>query len=358
MKKTLTLLAILVAALSALAGENANTVKIGVILPLTGDSDSLGLPLLRAVKLFESECSKGNYKHQYKVIVEDDQLLARESAVIAQKFINIDHVDAIITFSSTAGNVITPQARNKNIPHLCISSDLKVADDKFSFLHWPNPEVEAAAGAHLVENLGGHRVAIMTVRHAGAMAVQKYFEAELKKRGIEIVGSELFNPGERDFRFQLAKMRELKPDVFVPIAFSPELEILLRQRKQTGITVKTTTMECFDFLADTSDVEGCFYVSAGLGTNDFQKRIMEATGKPTAYAVAYEYDMLNIIRSAYETMDRPDHAMAARYIRQLKDFPSALGTTSMGPNGRIDSPVSIFRIIHGKQTPTSWEDVK
>jgi len=358
MKRTLCLLLALGLHLMAFAKEDANTVKIGVILPLSGDSATYGEPLLRAVKLFETECKTGTYKHNYKVLVEDNQMQGRETALILQRLINVEHIDAILDFSATSGNVVFPQARLKQVPHICLASDPKTADGKFNFLHWPTPESEARLSVDLIKRLGCHRVALMTVRHAGALAVVDELVAKLKEEGMKVAANEVFNPGERDFRFQLAKIRELKPDVFIPLAFSPEIDILLRQRKQVGLDTKVTAIECFDFLNDASDAEGCYYISAGLGTTDFQKQLLAATGKPTGYAVAYQYDMLNIIRIAYESMDAPNHAAAAEWIANMKNFPAAVGNVSMGSDGRINSTPGLFRIVHGKQTTARWEEVK
>ncbi len=363
MKKILGVLILTAVALIAFADnpfakDEPNTVKIGVILPLTGNMAQVGQPQLAAIELFKKECEKGNYKHKYKVIVEDGALTGRMMAEAAMKLITVDHVSGIVDFSSSCGNIVFPRARDTSTPQLCLSSDPKTADGKFNFNHWTITETEAYTFVDLVQKLGAKRVAILAMRHQGSMALVNLIEPELKKRGVEVVYSEYFNPGERDFRTTLLKIRETKPDFLIPVAFSPEAEIILRQRKQIGLDVKISTIECFDFLDYPADAEGLFYISGASGTPEFDQRLFAATGKHSVYAIPYTYDCLNIIRSAYESMDKPDHAAAAKWISQMKDFPSALGTISMRPDGRIESPASLFRIVKGKPTRASWDDVK
>lgn len=360
MKKLFSTLLILAAALFAFGADakSDRPIKIGVILPLTGNMAQVGQPQLAAVELFKAECAKNSYKHKYEIIVEDDALTGRMTAEAAMKLINVDNVDGLVTLSSGSGNIVAARAKNSGTPHLCVASDPKIADAKTNFLHWALPETCAHDFVNLIEKLGGKRIAILALRQQGSMTLMKLAEPEMKKRGMEIVYNEYFNPGERDFRTTLLKIKETKPNLFIPFAFSPEMEIILKQRKHMGLDAKVSTMECFDMLDYTPDAEGLFYITEGRGTPKFIRQLGAMTGKASNWGVPYTYDCLNILRAAYETMDTPNRAAAAKYISQLKDFPSALGTISMRPDGRIESPASLFRIVNGKPTPAKWEDVK
>ena len=336
-----------------------DTVKIGVILPLSGNNAGLGRPQLSAIKLFEKECERTDYKHNYKLIIEDNQLTARASAEAVNKLINIDHVDGIVSLFCDAGHVLAPRMRAAKIPHVnCVCSDDSVAEGQFNFVHWPYPEKECKAFADLIEKIGGKRIAILSAQQPGCLALTKATEAELKKRGITVTTVQKFIPGERDFRITLMKIRETNPDTLIPFAFTPEMEIILRQAKQLDFRPKITTLELFDFVADLSDAEGLYYVSGGAATEEFNKNLIEVSGQGSSYGVPTIYDGLNLIRSAYETMDKPDRVAAAKWISQAQDFPSAMGKITVNKSGRIDSELGFYRVVKGKPTPVKFEDIK
>jgi branched-chain amino acid transport system substrate-binding protein len=346
-------------ALTAFASENANTVKIGVILPLTGNMAQVGEPQLAAVELFKKECATGHYKHKYQIIVEDDAFTGRLTAEAANKFINVEHVDAMISFGSTAGNIIAPRARAAKIPHISAgTSDKKVADGIYNYINWAPPEREAVYLADTLQKMGGRRVAFLTARQQGLMAIEDAAERELKKRGYPFISNTFFIPGERDFRTTLLKIQKQRPDILIPLGFSPEEEIILRQKKQLGFEAKVTSVESFDLMDSFDDAEGLFYVSGSLGSGEFQEELLKTTGKKSYLGVPYTYESLNLIRAAYESQPTVDHAAAARWVSNVKDRPSALGPLSTSRDGRIDSPAAFFQIVHGKPTPVTLEQIK
>ena len=201
MKRTSFCFALLFLVLALNAAADSNLVKIGVILPLSGDNAGLGQPQLAAVKLFEKECAEGHYRHQYKLVIEDNQLTPRASAEAANKLIYIDHVDGIVSLFCDAGHVLAPMIKKHQIPHVnCVCSDDTIPDGVFNFSHWPLPAKECASFVDLIQKQGGKRVTIVSMRQPGCVALTRGTLDELKKRGMPAVDVQYFNPDERDFR--------------------------------------------------------------------------------------------------------------------------------------------------------------
>jgi len=357
MKKLLALLFVLTCSL-VLAKEDTNTVKIGVIQQLTGNLAQVGQPQLAAIELFKKECQTGSYKHKYQVLVEDDAMTGRLTAEAANKFININHVDALVTFGSSSGNVLAARAKTAHIPHMAVASDAKIADGCYNFINWAPPEREAVCLADIIKKLGGKRVAFITGRQQGLMAIEAAAEKELKKRGLPFISNIYFTPGERDFRTLLLKVREQHPDIFVPLGFSPEEEIILRQGKEMGIEAKITSVESFDLMDNFENAETLFYVSGSLGSPDFQERLTRASGKSSFLGVPYIYESMNLLRAAYESAPNIDHAAASQWLSRVKEFPSSLGKISTSRDGRIDSQAAFFQIVKGKPVPVTLDQIK
>ncbi len=335
----------------------AETVKIGVILPMSGNSAELGQKQMRAVALFKKDLEQNTYRHKYEIIVEDDQLTPRLTAQAAQKLINVDHVQALISLNSAAGNVIAPQARAHQILHVGLAVDPKIADAKFNFLHAVQVEAKVELFAKILQAMQAKRVAMLCLKQQATLKFEELARKRLGELGIEIAESQFFNPGERDFRILLTRIREKKPDVFVPHGFSPEMEIILRQAKQLGLGLPITTSVSFDFMNDLSDAEGYFYVSECYTTDEFEKRMLAETGLPSAFAVPYTYDALCMLRAAFESAPNANPAEAGGFLAKMKDFPSSLGPVSMQADGRTNPPAGLFRIVGGKAVRARLEDI-
>ncbi len=341
---------------SALGAQEV--VKIGAILPISGDMAHIGTPIAKAIKMFRNDCQTHTYRHRYEVLLEDDQFIRSKTAQAAQKLINIDHVDALAYIGSGSGNVLKPRISAAQIPGIGWVSDTSVADGQYSFIHCTQPEEEAIVLGDIAEALGVKSAAFLTMKNQATLAFQKAAEAEFKKRGIAVVFSESFSPGERDFRVVLLRAREAKPELFVPLSMSPEMEIILRQRKQIGLSCPVSSIESLDAIADFTDAEGCFYASVGGATPEFAARVERELGEMPRWGAPYFYDILCLIRAAYESSPTADRAEATAWLRQFKDFPSALGSLTMDARGFVRSPAGLYKIEGGKSRQATIEEVK
>jgi ABC-type branched-subunit amino acid transport system substrate-binding protein len=121
--------------------SSEKTIKIGIVATLEGPGALFGQSAVKAIELAQADL--GSVKYQYEVIVEDDNGNAGKSASAAQKLINIDKVDAIISVSSLAGNAVKPIAEEAGVPHISNSSDLGIANTKTGFVLSVLPDDEA-----------------------------------------------------------------------------------------------------------------------------------------------------------------------------------------------------------------------
>ena len=84
-------------------------IKIGLILPLTGDAADIGQAQKNAVELALEQLKDSNIQ----LIFEDDRLQTNDAVTAAQKLVNVDKVDAIIGPSwSGAALAVAPIAES------------------------------------------------------------------------------------------------------------------------------------------------------------------------------------------------------------------------------------------------------
>lgn len=357
MKKIFTLLFTLAA-----VALQAEVVKIGVILPLSGNNANLGQWQRDALKLVEKELAERKTKHTYQLVVEDDQLSGRLTAEALNKLINLDRIAGLVTFTSGSGNVAAPRAQQAKVVHFGIASDNKVASGEWNFIHWTRPEAEVKLLVEFLKKKGYQRLAILVLRQQGLQAITTELKKQLQGTDIQIVDETNFNPGERDFRIILAKIAEKKPDIFFPGAFSPELQIILRQRKQAGLDCPVTTIEAFDFLesGDKALVSGAYSVSGSTPSGQYLKSMQNIGIKEPGPYSGFTYDSLNLIIDALEQCPEPnkDRAPALAYLNNVKDRSAAVGRISIDKDGIVHSPAGLYQVVGDKNIPVKLEDVK
>ncbi len=119
-------LAVIAFSVSAIAADKP-LIKIGVSAPLTSDNAHLGESMRDAMTMAK-ENLPADTKFDYEIIFEDDGLEAKRAALAANKLVSVDKVDALVSFSSGTGGVISPIAEQNKKIHFGIASAQSVAD--------------------------------------------------------------------------------------------------------------------------------------------------------------------------------------------------------------------------------------
>jgi branched-chain amino acid transport system substrate-binding protein len=323
------------------------TIKIGVIAPMTGNLAFMGEGI-RAAILTANE-NMGNTKNKYEVIFEDDQLDAKKSASAANKLLSADNVDAFVTFSSVTGNVVAPIAEQNKVVHFGIASDSNVAKGKYNFIHWTPPSEENKVFIAELQRRGIKKLGIFEAQ--GAADGIPDLKQQLKGTGIEIVTDQVFNFGEKDFRTTIAKVKNSGAEIYLLMAFSPELEILAKQMKEAGITTPITSIESFELSEQSALFEGEWYINSADPTADFTSKFNAKTGKSPTLGAANAYDIFNLIVAANEKIEGTSEPTSDKVVNELMtitNFSGALGNLNFNEDGLVVSKAAVRMIKDGK----------
>src|SRR3989338_389957 len=137
--------------------SSSETIRIGVIAPLSGDVAFIGEGMRNAFVLAQSQNPQG---YKYELIFEDGKFDPTTSLTAAQKLIYQDKVKAIITFSSGIGKVISPLAQKEQVIHFAIASDPTIAAGLYNFIHWTPPAEENRVFVQELQNRNINKLAI------------------------------------------------------------------------------------------------------------------------------------------------------------------------------------------------------
>ena len=332
-------------------------VKIGVTLPLTGAMAQLGQQGKKAIELRLSEVEKDS-KFDYKVIFEDDQLQSSKEFTNAQKLINFNNVDVMISGFAGGASAISNLAKEKQVVYWNFQWTDEIAKSSpFSFTYNQMPNDVAKVWLDTAYQKGHRKIAIVNNEtHAGG----EYLINEIKKEisnysGMEVVTIERVPLFGSDLRTILLKMNSKKPDIYLSLLLNPTVDEFAKKMKEQGINMPISSINRFEHSQEKTLFEGNW----GVGANDynqdfFDKYTQKYQEKITSEMAPYAYDVMDIIIQAYEKNNtKRDGKKLSDTLLQMKNYKGSFGTTRLDSDGIFYVPVVIGKIKGGKFIPVT-----
>jgi branched-chain amino acid transport system substrate-binding protein len=227
------------------SAADGNTVKVGVVVSLTGGSAPFGTQQKLALELAQSDINAagllGGKKLEFDF--QDDHSDVAQSTTIYSKLINTERVAAIIgPTSSTSAKTTSHIAQNSKVPVLLVSSSAsKGITDVGSYI-WRDsltdlqlvPQAVSAAKKKFGLKRG---VLLYASDDASTQSSAEAFEASMRSNGIDVVKKLSFTSTDKDFASQLTEAKNASPDALFVSAVPQGGVGLLKQARQMGMTL-------------------------------------------------------------------------------------------------------------------------
>ncbi len=322
--------------------SESETIKIGIVAPLTGGASVYGTNLVMGAELALKDLAGKKYK--YELIIEDDNTNPATSASAAQKLINIDKVQAILSVTSGTGNAVKAIAAAAKVPQICLCSDLRVAGDGNSFTNILLAPDETKTWLVEARNRGVKTIAILGQNQSGFNLILDSLREQTASEGITIVYDEKFETTVRDFNTGIAKARAAKPDLVLIGFFPPQLDAIGQQLKNLGVT-NIAGIATFSIGAEPALFNGKWYSDASLADVSFQG-VFEKAYPDTRFNVRvapYAYDSFNLLVNGFES------GSVAKYLLDATSYSGKAGVaTKKAGESSFHSPIGIWEIKDGK----------
>ncbi len=329
-------------------------VTIGITLPLTGDIAMLGQSNKNAIQLAYSKLDTKNMKYDYKLVFEDDGFKPATGATTANKLISVNKADAVISFGSPVGNVVSPIAEAAGVPHINdFASDPHVAAGQYNYVHYTPASEDAKLFIRELERRGISKIVFFGQQdNPGSAAIINAFLDGVKSTKIQVLSTQMVVTGTRDFRTQISKVKDLDAELYVLELSSPELETATKQLRTAGVKTPVSSMETFEFSDQLSLFEGMWYVNSADATPWFMDLYTKTYGQAPKFGAANGYDALNMIVQSVESAGNgvtvPSRSEINSRIAGIKGFDGALGTgMSMGSDHLVVSKAVVRMIKDG-----------
>lgn len=332
--------------------SSQQVMKIGVIGPMSGNNAALGQNCRQGLEFARSKLQAGGIDYQF--IFEDDGFQPARAASAANKLINIDRVDALITCSAVSGSAAAPIAAAKQqFIMTVIASEAKIASQSpYSFVHWPSPSKEAEKLLELFAKINAHKIVFFVENHPGAKALGDAAIAATKASGRKAIEYN-FMSTERNFSDIVLKADAQNADMWVLLTLQPGINIIGKRIAELGIKTPYTTEEIPTFMEDKSMFENIEFVDVYDGEPEMIRQYMEKYQTNNLYGVAFAYDSLMIINQlAGEFFHRekrlPNSEELASALRNLKGYSGAVGPVIVDKDGILQTEAVIKKVENGK----------
>lgn len=331
------------------------TVKIGISIPLTGDLGYAGETNKIAINMVLEKWKKINTKYNYKIIVEDNRYEPRVVKMTINKLINMDKVNALVSFWTMPGKLFTEANNNSSnpIPHLACSwgKDVMVGDYNFN----NDPSIESYVNI-LIKKLKKENIkniGFIFQNTADDIEMQEAIVDKIRKTDINITFNENFNYGSKDYRTFLSKVKNMPTEIIYFHLFQNDLNTLYKQMREFNINLPLTTIDYFEEVEDKRPFEGNWFITTNIGDYDFLEYWRNNYELLPASCITNTYDNIDILISSFENAEAeeekiPTSESLLKYLKSLKTWDGVSGDLTFRENGQIDYEPKLAIIKNGK----------
>lgn len=217
-------------------------VKIGVILPLSGNTAIYGAEAMRAIEILKQPEYNSDPRYKFVYEIQDGACGIGNSSITAAQHLINKNVSGMIVGCSGEVLQIAPLVESKKIPVIAIRAGSPDVREAGEFVYRTYPDLTNGVNLLLNEvRASGHqKIAILTEINSFTSSIKKMLVGSNEKE--KFVVDEEFLPDETNYLPILTKAKLKKPDLYyLNMANPTSYQNILKQMRQLGITVEILT---------------------------------------------------------------------------------------------------------------------
>jgi branched-chain amino acid transport system substrate-binding protein len=207
---------------TAASAQAQSTVKIGALLPMTGQQQSTGVQIANAIRLYMAQNGDTVAGKKVQLIIKDDGASPDNSKRLAQELIVKDNVNFVVGFGVTpTALAVAPLATEAKIPEVVMAAGTSIITERSPYIvrtSFTLPQSTVIIANWALKN-GIKKVVSMVSDFAPGVDSENSFRETFTKGGGQIVESIRVPLANPDFAPFLQRARDAKPDavfIFVP----------------------------------------------------------------------------------------------------------------------------------------------
>jgi ABC-type branched-subunit amino acid transport system substrate-binding protein len=333
-------------ALFAAGPAAAQDVKIGAVIPLTGDLQAYGSSSANGIRLAVDEINQagGVLDEKLGLSIGDSRTTPQAGVDAANKLASIQNVAGIV--GAMSSGVTIPVAKSvaseKGVPQISNASTSPVItdleDNGYLFRTVPSDALQGVALGNVAYDQGYRSVSIMYVNNAYGEGLATEFTKQFEKRGGEVPASLPYEKGKASYRGELGKAAKGGAEALALIGYPENGTTILRQALEEGYFKKFVFTDGMK-APEVVDNIGGQYLKNSVGTaptspeetdakKHFRQAYSEAYGElPPKPFIDTAYDGVYLLALAMQKAGSTDREKVRDMLHEVANPPG----TKVGP---------------------------
>ncbi len=353
----------------SLVGCPGSGIKIGVVLPLTGNAAVYGTAIQRGIELAHEQSGRMLDGKPVELVVVDSGSDPERAKNELRKLYNDGALVAIGGVTSAEALAMVKVADDES--HTLVSPSASLPQltgiSENFFRIFPSDFAEGTVMArYAYDDLRLRNGVILAKEETYAKGIQKVFADEFQRKGGRIVETVEFPNNTSDFSALADRAATLKPDFVYVAAYAGEGSRLiqdLRHHQYTGLILTTSSFAAAEAISKAgAAAELVYFTQSSFETEGdltphgaaFVKSFKERYGSvPDLYA-AHGFDALNVIFEAY----RQGGTSAISFwkgMRGVRELAGVTGVLQFDEKGDVQKFPHVYVVRGGKAVDIEME---
>ena len=341
---------------------SAKTLRIGSMGPLTGpyaaDGNDIKNGVLCAIDVINDQGGLPGYD-KIELFPQDSACDPKQAVAAANKLINLEVTGVVGAYCSSSTIPASATLAEEDILMITPASTHQDVTDRglpYMFRMCGRDDDQApAAVKFMMEGLKAKSIFIVDDKTTYSQGLADGVRVNAKKNGMQVLGHDHVNQGDKDFSAVLTKIKRANPDVFyMSLQNHASGSLMAIQARRMGLKAKILSQDAMyhpNFVKVAKAAAEGVYVTYGYTDKTtpafkaYEKRFTASYGEIGAYGT-YAYDAAMAYFKAVKMAGTTDPAKVKAALLKL-DFQGASKHVKFKKNGDSGSSYVAFKITDG-----------
>ena len=340
--------------------QKQGVIRIGIILPLTGELANFGNTVLDGINLKLSE-AENEKSLEINVVLEDSKGQPNLALSAFNKLVNINRVNCVIgDLTSSATLALVPESRRRNILLISPTASNPALTNISPFFYrvYPSDVIDAKiAASYCFDNLVARNASIVYLNNDYSTGLKDEFTRVFTNLGGKIIETISFESHVNDFRTIIARIKNGQSDLVYIIGHPLGIANFLRQSKELNLDVNffsNVAAEDREFLTTAGNAaNGLYFTAPAFDLQSDDEKIQDFVSRfrkkynylPDVHAVK-GYDLMTILMSSFDNGHFTSKEIK-NFIDRTKIFHGISGEYRF-VNGDVELPIAIKKYVNGE----------
>ena len=339
------ILVILALIFSSPKSKDDGILRIGAVLPMTGPSSIFGDSISKGMRLALSEVGD----NKIKLIIEDTQANPSFGLSAYQKVVDQNSKVVVSAFSGVSVPLTKIALQNKIPLIMTIVAGANVTND-LSYRYYAKPEGYSTPAffdsISPLKDVGD--IAILYRNDEYGNSVKNVIKDLAKQTGHSVLIEENYLPDAKDFKTQIAKIKEKNPKFLLYMAANVgEASNIIKTAVELGLNsdLVEASANFSDLKAQVNLPKGRTYYSTSFSYlqsdeySKFREKYKQTYNEEPYFAAPLGYDILKLIVGCSASKD------INTCLNGIKDVNGVTGKINNITNHEINPPMQLIKIV-------------